>query len=157
MKELQQREHITYLFISHNLAVVRYLSDQVAIMYLVRIVELSSSEEIFAHPKHPYTELLLESSPNPDPDARRMHLVPEGEIPSYGFRPSGCAFHPRCSYAKDICKAETPVLEESDQGVETAEAGAGEAKARAIDATADASHVVACHFHNELKLRAFDN
>ena len=77
---------------------VRYLSGRVAIMYLGRIVELASRVEIFARPKHPYTELLLTSSSNPDPSARRLHLVKAGDSPSYGVRPSGCPFHTRCPY-----------------------------------------------------------
>lgn len=144
MKELQEREHLTYVFIAHNLAVVRYLSDRVAIMYLGKIVEISRRDEIFSRPRHPYTELLLASSPNPDPDTKKMNLVPEGEIPSYGNRPSGCPFHPRCAYAQERCKTEAPTLEE---------AGFRGQSARGADWP---SHLVSCHFHAELSLEAYD-
>ena len=136
MKRLQQQRATSYLFIAHNLAVVRYLSERVAIMYLGRIVELASRADIFARPKHPYTELLLTSSPNPDPSARKLHLVKAGETPSYGVRPTGCPFHTRCPYREPRCTDEEPEL------VET----------RAEDG---ASHLVSCHLHEQLSLRTF--
>ncbi len=135
MKRLQAQRATSYLFIAHNLAVVRYLSERVAIMYLGRIVELASRREVFSRPRHPYTELLLAASPNPDPTARKLHLVRAGEVPSSGARPSGCPFHPRCPYREPRCAAEAPELEESG-------AGGGE------------SHLVACHLHRRLTLRA---
>ena len=136
MKRLQEQRATSYLFIAHNLAVVRYLSERVAIMYLGRIVELASRAEIFARPKHPYTELLLTSSPNPDPTARKLHLVKAGDTPSYGARPTGCPFHTRCPYREPRCTVEAPEL------VETRTAG-GE------------SHLVSCHLHEHLSLRTF--
>mgnify|MGYP001284269112 CR=1 FL=1 len=145
MRELQKREHITYVFIAHNLAVVRYLSDRVAIMYLGKIVELSERDEIFSRPQHPYTELLLASSPNPDPDAKKIHLVPEGEIPSYGNRPAGCPFHPRCRYSQERCETESPQLEDANVPLGREDAAGGLP-----------SHLVACHFHSELHLEAYD-
>ena len=136
MRSLQARHAMSYLFIAHNLAVVRYLSDRVAIMYLGRIVELASRAEIFARPKHPYTELLLTSSPNPDPTARKLHLVKPGDSPSYGVRPAGCPFHTRCPYREPRCTEEEPEL------ADTATAGG-------------APHLVACHLHDQLSLRTF--
>ena len=136
MRSLQAQRAMSYLFIAHNLAVVRYLSDRVAIMYLGRIVELASRAEIFARPKHPYTELLLTSSPNPDPTARKLHLVKAGESPSHGARPTGCPFHPRCPYREPRCTVEEPELTEA--GTENGE-----------------SHLVACHLHRQLSLRTF--
>ena len=138
MRSLQARHAMSYLFIAHNLAVVRYLSDRVAIMYLGRIVELASRAEIFARPKHPYTELLLTSSPNPDPTARKLHLVKAGESPSYGMLPAGCPFHPRCPYREPRCTVEKPEL------VETGTERGG-------------SHQVACHLHGQLSLRTFSD
>ena len=136
IRSLQAQRAMSYLFIAHNLAVVRYLSDRVAIMYLGRIVELASRAEIFARPQHPYTELLLTSSPNPDPTARKLHLVKAGESPSHGVRPTGCPFHPRCPYREPRCTVEEPELTEA--GTENRE-----------------SHLVACHLHRQLSLRTF--
>ena len=136
MKRLQAQRGTGYLFIAHNLAVVRYLAERVAIMYLGRIVELASRQEVFTRPRHPYTELLLNSSPNPDPAARKLHLVRAGEIPAAGARPPGCPFHPRCPYREPRCAVEEPALEASGAG-----RGAGE-------------HLVACHLHRRLTLRA---
>ena len=136
MKRLQEQRATSYLFIAHNLAVVRYLSERVAIMYLGRIVELASRAAVFARPRHPYTELLLTSSPNPDPAARKLHLVKAGESPAYGVRPGGCPFHPRCPYREPRCEGEPPALVES--GSEGEE-----------------SHLVACHLHRQLSLRTF--
>ena len=136
MKRLQEQRATSYLFIAHNLAVVRYLSERVAIMYLGRIVELASRAEIFARPKHPYTELLLTSSPNPDPTARKLHLVKAGDTPSYGVRPTGCPFHTRCPYREPRCTVEQPELVETRMG-------------------GDESHLVSCHLHEHLTLRTF--
>ncbi|WP_291295783.1 ABC transporter ATP-binding protein [Elioraea sp.] len=109
MKDLQQRLGLTYLFISHNLAVVRHMSDRIGVMYLGKIVELAPGETLFATPKHPYTRLLLEAIPDLDMTGRARTPV-GGEVPSPISPPSGCAFHPRCPFANDRCKAEAPKL-----------------------------------------------
>jgi peptide/nickel transport system ATP-binding protein len=109
MKDLQQRLGLTFLFISHNLAVVRHMSDRIGVMYLGRIVELAPGETLFAAPLHPYTRLLLEAIPDLDMTGRQRTPV-GGEVPSPISPPSGCAFHPRCPFANDRCKAEAPVL-----------------------------------------------
>jgi len=104
-----QREHgLTFLIITHNLPVVRHVSDRLAIMYLGRIVEFGDSEQIFNAPAHPYTEALVHGVPKPDPSKRRQLISIEGEVPSLSNRPSGCEFHARCKYATDRCKIEAP-------------------------------------------------
>ncbi|MBS0550100.1 MAG: ABC transporter ATP-binding protein [Proteobacteria bacterium] len=113
--ELRQRLGLTYLFISHNLAVVEHLSDRVAIMYLGRIVEVARAEELFARPNHPYTQALLAEVPTLDA-ARRTYKPISGELPSPLDPPPGCAFHPRCPHAFDRCKAERPALKEVAPG-----------------------------------------
>jgi len=111
LRELQQGLGLTYLFVSHNLAVVRQIADRVALMYLGRIVELATADQLFREPRHPYTRALLASVPLPDP-ARRRDTVPlSGEIPSPLDPPSGCRFHPRCPLADDRCRAEEPQLQ----------------------------------------------
>jgi peptide/nickel transport system ATP-binding protein len=109
MKDLQQRLGLTFLFISHNLAVVRHMSDRIGVMYLGKIVELAPGETLFAAPLHPYTRLLLEAIPDLDMTGRQRTPV-GGEVPSPISPPSGCTFHPRCPFANDRCKAEAPVL-----------------------------------------------
>lgn len=133
LKELQQRKNLTYLFIAHNLAVVRYQSDRIAVMYLGKIVEMATRDEIFERPKHPYTELLLTSAPNPDPRARRKKVDLMGEIPDPANRPTGCAFHPRCRFAEKVCRQKTPELVNVANGQEPA-------------------HYVACHLWHKLSL-----
>ncbi len=118
MRELQQRFGLTYLFISHNLAVVRHMSDQLGVMYLGRIVEQGPAEEIFRTPRHPYTRLLLDAIPDISAVGRRRTPV-GGEVPSPISPPSGCTFHPRCALANDRCKAERP-LPTKVAGVEVA-------------------------------------
>ena len=108
MNELQDEHGITYLIISHNLPVVRHISDKLAIMYLGRLVETGESTHIFKRPAHPYTEALVTGIPQPDPRKRRRLLSIEGEIPSLTNRPSGCEFHNRCKYAQEKCKNVTP-------------------------------------------------
>ena len=110
MRDLQQRLNLTYLFISHNLAVVRHMADRLGVMYLGRLVELGPAETIFATPRHPYTRLLLDAVPNL---SRIGQAKPEryafgGEVPSPIDPPSGCAFHPRCPLANARCRAEKP-------------------------------------------------
>jgi oligopeptide/dipeptide ABC transporter ATP-binding protein len=114
LDDLQDDLHLTYVFIAHDLGVVRHVSDRIAVMYLGKIVEVSPAEELYQRPVHPYTEALLAAVPIPDPDlaARRKHLVLEGDVPSPILPPSGCRFHPRCRYATEICaKQEPPLIE----------------------------------------------
>jgi oligopeptide/dipeptide ABC transporter ATP-binding protein len=110
MLELQERFGIAYLFISHDLRVVRHLADRVYVMYLGRIVETAASAELYAAPQHPYTEALLSAVPFPDPTRRRERIVLEGDVPSPIAPPSGCPFHPRCPKAVEICAQEAPAL-----------------------------------------------
>jgi oligopeptide/dipeptide ABC transporter ATP-binding protein len=108
MSELQAEHGLGYLIISHNLPVVRHISDRLAIMYLGRLVEQGDCEAIFENPAHPYTEALVRGVPQPDPDKRRILLSIEGEVPSLANRPSGCEFHTRCKYATEHCRRERP-------------------------------------------------
>ena len=114
LEDLQQKLGLTYLFIAHDLAVVRHISSRVAVMYLGRIVELASADELFSNPKHPYTRALLEAAPVPDPvvENARPRAIIRGELPSPLRPPSGCVFHPRCSIAKPSCKIDVPTLDE---------------------------------------------
>ena len=109
MKELQSRMGLTYLFISHNLAVVRQVSDRIGVMYLGRIAELAPAESLFRHPRHPYTRALMEAIPDLDMTGR-VRIPVGGEVPSPITPPTGCAFHPRCPLAGPRCKAERPEL-----------------------------------------------
>jgi oligopeptide transport system ATP-binding protein len=113
MQELQAKFGLTYLFVAHNLSVVKHISDRVAVMYLGRVVELAASEELYELPLHPYTQALLSAIPVPDPEieARRKRIILEGEVPSPVHPPSGCNFHPRCWKAQAICREVNPVLE----------------------------------------------
>jgi len=108
MSELQAEHGLGYLIISHNLPVIRHISDKLAIMYLGRLVERGNCEAIFDKPAHPYTEALVRGVPKPDPDKRRTLLSIEGEVPSVTNRPQGCEFHTRCKYATDLCRTERP-------------------------------------------------
>ncbi len=108
--DLQRELKLGYLFIAHNLAVVKHVSDRVAIMYLGRIVEVAPADDIYRAPKHPYTRALLSAIPRPDPTRRRERIVLQGDVPSPIDPPSGCAFHPRCPFATDRCKVEAPAL-----------------------------------------------
>ncbi len=110
MKDLQQQRGLTYLFISHNLAVVRHVSDQVGVMYLGRLVELADKHTLFATPRHPYTRMLLDAIPKMH-DTGRARTPVQGEVPNPLNPPSGCTFHPRCPHANARCKAERPVLQ----------------------------------------------
>jgi oligopeptide transport system ATP-binding protein len=113
MQELQGKFGLTYLFVAHNLSVVKHISDRVAVMYLGRVVELASSEALYELPLHPYTQALLSAIPVPDPaiEARRQRIILEGDVPSPVNPPSGCNFHPRCWKAQAICREVIPVLE----------------------------------------------
>lgn len=139
LKELQSELHLTYLFITHNLAVVEYLSDRVAVMYVGKIVETGSTDEIFANPKHPYTEALLSAVPTIETNAsghRSERIILEGDVADPSNAPSGCSFHPRCPYAEEICRTEEPALLSVD-----GQPGSGP------------DHQARCHFANELSLR----
>lgn len=129
LENLQKEKNFTYLFISHDLSVVRYISHRVAIMYLGKIMETGTVEQIFENPQHPYTRILLESVPIPDPkNRRRKKLVLPGEIPSPLNPPSGCPFHTRCPFAKDMCSEKEPDYVEVESG-----------------------HLVKCHFVEVMK------
>ncbi len=116
MKDLQEQMGLTYLFISHDLSVVKHMSDRVAVMYLGRIVELAEKNQLFSHPGHPYTQALLRSIPRLAGDGARRAEPLKGEVPSPITPPSGCAFHPRCAYASEICTQQTPALEANTVG-----------------------------------------
>ncbi len=110
LKELKEKHKLTYIFITHDLSVVEYISDRIAVMYLGRIVELSDTDEVFSNHLHPYTEALLSAIPIADLDKKRNRIVLEGDVPSPVNPPSGCNFHPRCKKCMDICKKERPLL-----------------------------------------------
>ena len=131
LEDLQEQFHLTYLFIAHDLSVVKYISNRVAVMYLGKIAELARTEELFMNPKHPYTEALMSAVPIPDPAFKTEQITLKGDVPSPVNPPSGCTFHPRCSYAKDICKTRAP--EYRNIGDE---------------------HFVTCHFADTLNLRS---
>jgi peptide/nickel transport system ATP-binding protein len=128
-RDLQDQMGLSYLFISHDLGVVRHVSDNVAVMYLGRIVEMAAKSDLFNHPLHPYTEALLSAIPRPDPETARRKSIARGEVGDATRRPTGCAFHPRCRYASDRCKVEVPQLVELEAG-----------------------HSVACHHAADLSL-----
>ena len=108
LMDLQEELGLAYLFIAHDLSVVRHISDRVAVMYLGRLVEMSETEELFENPLHPYTEALMSAVPVPDPDHQTDRIILTGDVPSPVNPPSGCYFHPRCRHAEDVCKTETP-------------------------------------------------
>nr|PZN09096.1 MAG: ABC transporter ATP-binding protein [Caldicoprobacter oshimai] len=114
--DLKEQENLTYLFISHDLSVIKYISDRVGVMYLGNIVELADTQELFSRPMHPYTEALLSAIPTTDIDAKRETIILEGDIPSPINPPSGCKFHTRCKYRTDICEKVVPQLEEVTPG-----------------------------------------
>ena len=108
LKQLKQDFNLTFLFISHDLSVIKYLSDRIAVMYLGEIVEIGNTEEIFSNPKHPYSMALLSAVPELGGDKNREKSALKGELPSPENLPSGCKFHTRCPYVKDICKKSEP-------------------------------------------------
>ena len=130
LESLQKEFALTYLFVSHDLSVVKHIADRVAVMYVGKIVELSSTAGIFDGPLHPYTEALLSAVPRPDPGKRMRRIILEGEVPNPAAPPPGCHFHPRCRYAREVCRSQVPALREVSAG-----------------------HSVACHFAGELDLR----
>ncbi|MCL2547403.1 MAG: ATP-binding cassette domain-containing protein [Oscillospiraceae bacterium] len=117
LQDLREKQNLSYLFISHDLSVIKYISDHVGVMYLGSFVELCSAEQLFAKPAHPYTAALLEVIPTTDADGAKKEMkILEGDIPSPVNPPSGCKFHTRCRYTTDICKLVTPQLEEIEPG-----------------------------------------
>lgn len=116
MKDLQEEHGLSYLFISHDLSVVEYLSDEVAVMYLGNIVERASKEELFKNPLHPYTRALLSAVPVPDPERKMKRIILRGDIPSPANPPKGCKFHTRCPYAKEVCVKQEPVYRDYGGG-----------------------------------------
>ena len=133
LHDLQKEFGLTYLFISHDLSVVEYISDKVGVMYLGRLVEFAPTKALFSRPLHPYTESLLSAVPVADPTVRSERIPLEGEIPNPANPPSGCYFHTRCRFCTEKCKQEAPVYQELEPG-----------------------HFVACHRAEELELRGFD-
>ena len=111
LAELQKEFGLAYVFISHDLSVVRHIADEVMVIYLGHVVELGSAKSLFAHPQHPYTKALLSATPIAEPGAKKERIVLQGEMPSPFNPPTGCAFHPRCALAQDRCKVEAPHLE----------------------------------------------
>ena len=112
MMDLQSELGLTYLFVAHDLSVVKHISDRIAVMYVGKLVEMAPTDELFDSPKHPYTAALLSSVPEPDPRVRRNRVVLQGEVANPANPPTGCYFNPRCEYATDICRSETPQLRE---------------------------------------------
>ena len=126
LKRLQQEMDLTYVFISHDLSVVKFISDKIGVMYLGNMVEFGTKEDIFANPSHPYTQALFSAIPYPDPDVKMNRIILSGDIPSPANPPKGCRFHTRCPHAKDICKEVTPEYKDYGNG-----------------------HCAACHLLNE--------
>jgi peptide/nickel transport system ATP-binding protein/oligopeptide transport system ATP-binding protein len=120
MKSLQQRFGLAYIFISHDLAVVKHIADRIAVMYLGKIVETATTDELFRNPRHPYTRALLSAVPLPDPTAVRERALLEGDIPSAIAPPPGCRFHTRCRFAKESCRRDIPALTDDGTGHATA-------------------------------------
>ncbi|HTE79890.1 MAG TPA: dipeptide ABC transporter ATP-binding protein [Reyranella sp.] len=120
MRSLQQRFGLAYIFISHDLAVVKHIADRIAVMYLGKIVETATTDELFRNPRHPYTRALLSAVPLPDPTAVRERALLEGDIPSAMNPPSGCRFHTRCPFVRESCRSDVPVLADDGTGHATA-------------------------------------
>lgn len=116
LQDLQEELNLTYLFVAHDLSVVRHISERVAVMYVGKIVEMGPTEELFNAPKHPYTAALLSSVPIPDPRMRAERIILQGEVANPANPPAGCYFNPRCTYAVDQCRQETPPLELISEG-----------------------------------------
>ena len=138
MLELQDRLGIAYLFVAHDLSVVKHVSHRVAVMYVGKIVEIAPTEALFATPRHPYTEALLSAVPVPDPRLRARRIVLEGDVADPSDPPPGCAFHPRCRYATEQCRQEVPELQEIAPGHAVRCLRARELTLRGVDAAASA-------------------
>jgi oligopeptide/dipeptide ABC transporter ATP-binding protein len=133
LKRLQREFQLTYLFVTHHLLVVKYISDRIAVMYLGKLVELSATPELFEAPLHPYTKALLSAIPIPDPETSRERIILSGDVPNPVSPPAACRFNPRCPFAKDICRQEEPPLEDAGGG-----------------------HLVACHRWREIREKGWD-
>jgi len=131
LKKLQRDLNLTYLFISHDLGVVRHISDRVIVMYLGKIVEIADKKSLFTHPQHPYTKSLLSAIPKTDPDAKRERIILSGDVPSPIDPPTGCRFHTRCPFATEKCVTDIPVLRSEDYMKE--------------------GHQAACHYIEEIE------
>ena len=116
LKKLQREMNLAYVFISHDLSVVKFISDKILVMYLGAVMEFGTKEDIFTNPMHPYTKALFSAVPNPDPTAKMERIKLEGDIPSPANPPKGCRFHTRCPYAKEVCKHITPDYKEYEPG-----------------------------------------
>jgi len=134
-QSLRDEFDLTYLFISHDLSVVEYVADRVAVMYVGKLVELAETTDLYFRPKHPYTEALMSAVPRPDPRRKSKRILLEGDVPDPANPPGGCYFHPRCRYARERCSHEEPEL-------------------RALD---DGARYVACHYAEELNLSGVDS
>ena len=129
LQDLRRELNLSFLFIAHGLNVIKHVSNRVAVMYVGKLVEMGDVNDLFAHPRHPYTEALLSAIPNPDPDLRMQRIILPGEVANPANPPSGCHFHPRCRYVVERCKQEVPTWQEIGPG-----------------------HFVACHRTNEIEL-----
>jgi peptide/nickel transport system ATP-binding protein len=129
LQDLQKDFNLSYIFVAHDLSVVQHISDRVAVMYVGKVAEIASAEELYSHPLHPYTEALLSAVPKPDPLYESERIVMQGEVADPSNPPSGCYFHPRCRYAEEVCKLKTPEFRELRP-----------------------DHFVACHRAEELQL-----
>jgi oligopeptide/dipeptide ABC transporter ATP-binding protein len=116
LQELKDELGLTLLFVAHDLSVVEHICDRIAVMYVGKIVEMAESEALLRHPLHPYTEALVSAVPPADPDIKLDRIILDGDVPSPANPPAGCVFHPRCRYAKDICRHEEPQLVEVESG-----------------------------------------
>ena len=130
LQDLQKDFNLAYLFVAHDLSVVQHISDRIAVMYVGKLAEVASSLELFEHPLHPYTEALMSAVPMPDPKHKKNRIIMQGDVADPSNPPSGCYFHPRCRYCKDICKEKSPELREIKP-----------------------DHFAACHFAGELDLQ----
>ena len=114
--DLREQRGLSYLFIAHDMSVIKYISDRVGVMYLGHLVEEAQTDELFAHPQHPYTKTLMSAVPSTDPRAEKQRIVLQGDVPSPIDPPSGCVFHTRCPYATKACSCQTPQLREIAPG-----------------------------------------
>ena len=130
LQALQKDFNLSYIFIAHDLSVVQHISDRVAVMYVGKMVEMADAEELYLHPKHPYTESLMSAVPKPDPKYQSDRMVMQGDVADPSNPPPGCYFHPRCRYAQEICHIDTPAFREIKP-----------------------DHFVACHFAEQLELK----